>query len=148
MKMKVFEKLRESNEFNPLYLDHLVQKAKVSKRRKSKFGQEGDIYRTHWANHAGTYKDEEMQKFPKFYRSKKPVKIDLPIKTRQDLITAIDKISAGEADCDDYKGVVGLSRGRLLMANSLRDQGIERNSKKIARIGYVKIQPKTRFYQL
>jgi len=122
--MKAIQHLKESEEFTDLYLNHLIEKARASQRRKTKFNSDGhNGVRTHWANHAGTYRDEELRKGPKYWHGQKPVRGDNPIKTYQDLSTAIGLIASGDKSYSDYRGVSGINNDRLRLAQSWKDKG-------------------------
>ena len=132
--------IQENGEFNPLYLENLVQKAKVSRKRKKKFTPNLKRHSaTHWANHAGLYRDEELRKGPKFYHSRKIPRTHIPIKTHGDLVRAIRAIHEGESNHDHYGNVSGLMRERLRLAQSLRDRGLAYDASKIARMNYQEI---------
>lgn len=123
--MNAIQHLRETDEFSGLYLDHLVEKARASQRRKTKFNSNGhNGKRTHWVNHAGTYRDGELRKGPKYWNGQKPVRVDNPIKSYQDLATAIGLIASGDKSYSDYMGVSGINGNRLRLAQSWKDKGL------------------------
>ena len=137
--MKTIQQLRETEEFSDLYLDHLIEKA--SQRRKIKFNSNRhNGVRTHWANHAGTYKDNELRKGPKYWHGQKPVRENNPIKTYQDLSTAIRLIALGDKSYSDYRGVSGINNDRLRLAQSWGDKGIDYDVSDIVRLSMAEIK--------
>lgn len=124
--MDTFKDMKASGEFSDLYIDNLVDKARVSARKKKKLnGHENDSYGDHWANHAGTYRDEDLKKGPKFYRGRKPPRGETSIRSYEDMRTAILDIQVGEKNHDEFRNVNGLNRERLRFAQSLKDRGID-----------------------
>jgi len=122
--MKAIQHLKESEEFTDLYLNHIIEKARASQRRKTKFNSNGhNSRRTHWVNRTGTYRDEELRKGPKYWHGQKPIRTNNPIRTYRDLSAAIGLISSGDKNLSDYRGVSGINRERLRLAQSWRDKG-------------------------
>ena len=143
--MKLKEQFRDEYHYlgnlNPLYLENLLTKADVSKRRKKNLSpKQNDFRKSHWANHAGTYKDPEFHRFPKFYKANKSVLNHQPIKSRSDLLNALELISNGQKNHDNYKNVSSLNRDRLRLATSLRDRGIKYDPKEISNMHYQEIE--------
>lgn len=124
-------------EMDDFCIDRLLQKARVSQRRKEKFGEENghNIRRRHWYNHAGTYKDV-LLKAPKYYHSSLQPRIHNHIRDYQDLVTAIRNIAAGKSNHDHYNTTSSLTRERLRYTQSQRDKGKEIKPNGIARMGY------------
>jgi hypothetical protein len=145
--MNALQRLRNADDFNVLYLDHLVEKANVSQRRKTKFKPNGDTNRgEHWANHTGTYRDEEIMKGPKYWRGQKPVKGNNPIQSYPDLSTAIQLIAAGEKNYNNFRGVSsGINDCRLRLAQSWRDKGIGYDVSDIMRLSIDRINQELGF---
>ncbi|MBI2542110.1 hypothetical protein HYV80_05360 [Candidatus Woesearchaeota archaeon] len=120
--MKVLERLRKTEKVTDMCIDDLVEKARASQRRKWRFNHNGhNGKRAHWVNHTGTYQDEESRKGPKYWNGHKPVLVHNPIKSYQDLATAIGLIASGDKNYTDYAGVTGINRDRLRLAQSWRD---------------------------
>jgi hypothetical protein len=127
-------------------LDNLIEIARVSQRRKTKFNSNGyDGVRTHWANHAGTYKDEELMKGPKYWNGQKPVRVVNPIKSYQDLATAIGLIVSGDKNYSDYHGVTGINRERLRLAQSWKDKGVGYDVSDVVRLCMCEIKTELGF---
>lgn len=121
--MDIVQESEETDEFLDFYLDHLVEKARARKSRKTEFNSKGyNGKRTHWANHAGTFKDKELRKGPNYWHGQKPVRVYNPIKSYKDLATAIGLIASGDKGYSDYPGVSGTIRERLRIAQSWRDK--------------------------
>jgi len=139
--MKVLEQLRKSEEVTDLGIDHLVEKARASQRRKARFNHtEYNGKRAHWVNHTGTYQDEELRKGPKYWNGHKPVLVHNPIKSYQDLATAIGLIASGDKNYTNYVGVTGINRDRLRLAQSWRDSGIDYDVSDIVRLSSQEIK--------
>lgn len=132
--------------FNQLCLDHLVHKAEVSRRRKSKFtNQRYDGKRTHWVNSTGRYHNEEDHKGPKYWIHRKPPKIPHSIQSYAELTDAIHSIAAGDKNRTDYKGVAGINYERLKLAQSWKDKGKEYEAKDIIRLNIQEIKEELGF---
>lgn len=137
----VFENMRKTGEFSDLCIDHLVRKAEVSKRRKKNLNGHGnDTYGQHGSNMAGTYRNEELRKGPKFYRDRKPTRAETSIRSYEDIKNAILDIQNGDRNHDHFRNVNGLNRERLRYAQSLRDRGIGYNVSDIVKISLSEIQ--------
>jgi hypothetical protein len=118
-----------------LHEERNLEKLRVASRRNTKFSKPKVIYRTHWSNHAGTYKDDEL-KYPKFWRGQKPTRVFVSIKSHSELIEAVRTIQVGERNQDHYHNVCGLYRERLRVAQSLRDKGLDYSALVIVRAGF------------
>ncbi len=121
--MKGLKKAREADTFNQLYWDFLIDKAKTSKRRKAKFNH--SVYtgkKTHWVNMTGEYKKDGN---PKYWNGQKQVLNINKIRTYGELSNAIKSISHGEKNLNDYSGVSGINRARILLAQSWKDREID-----------------------
>jgi len=139
--MKVLKQLRKTEEVIDLCIDDLVEKAITSRRRKIRFNHTRyNGKRTHWVNHTGTYRDEELKKGPKYWNGHKPVLVLNPIKSYQDLATAIGLIASGDKNCGDYVGATGIDRDRLRLAQSWRDKGINYDVSDIVRLNSQEIK--------
>ena len=144
--MKAIQQLKETGEFSGLYLDHLIEKARASQRRKRKFNSNGhNGVRTHWANHAGTYRDEELKRGPKYWHGQKPVRGDNLVKTYQDLSTAIRLIASGNKNYSDYRGVSGINNDRLRIAQSWRDKGKDYDVSDIVKLSIAEMKKELGF---
>jgi len=97
-------------------------------------------YRTHWHNLTGCFVDDEGREYPKFWKSQKPPRHYRDIKSYQDLRIAIKLIAEGKRNCDTYVGVSGLNRGRLRLAQSLRDREVSFNVSDIMGYDYRSIK--------
>ena len=120
--MNAIKHLQGIGEFTNPYLSHFVEKVKVSKRRVKVKSNGHNSKRTHWINRTGTFKDEELRKGPKYWYGQKSVKSNNPIRSYQNLATAIKLIASGDKRYDDYKGVSGISKDRLRLAQSWKDK--------------------------
>jgi|SRR3989344_141722 len=139
MVMDTIDNLLESESVS-LYLVHLMEKTRASRNRKLRLTKHKyDGPKTHWPNHAGTYRDEEL-KFPKYWNSRMPVIPHNPIKSYQDLSTAIGLILAGDRNYSDYSGVTGIDRERLRLAQSCRDRRIDYDVSDIIKMCYKQIK--------
>jgi len=146
--MKVFKRLRETGEFNGLYLDHLVDKARVSARRESKFNHNRyDGKRYTFPKRTGEYKDKELMKGPKYWRGRKPILLYNPIKSYQDLAAAVGLIISGKKGYHNYMGkVTGLNRARLKLAQTWKSQGESFTISDIVKLGYDEIKRKVNWF--
>lgn len=139
--MKAMQHLRKPREFTESYLYHMIEKVRVSQRRRTKFNSNRyNGVRTHWANHAGTYRDEELRRGPKYWHGQKSTRWDNPIKTYQDLSTAIGLISSGDKSLRDYRGVSGINNERLRVAQSWRDKGVDYDVSSIVRLSMAEMK--------
>ena len=94
-------------------------------KRKTKFRPELPVpRRKHRSNLTGDYHDEERKKDPKYWHKHRPERINNPIKSYGDLIEAIGAIYSGREDYSQYRGVTGINRDRLRVAQSFRHQGV------------------------
>jgi len=133
--------LMEREDMDSLSGLNFVQASRVRERRKRKFRPRTNNYRrTHWANHAGTFRDKERRIGPKWYHTQGYVRVHKPINSYRDLANAIKMIASGERNHDSYVNVSGLNRERLRLAQSWRDRGIEYNVSDICKLGYWEIQ--------
>ena len=139
MVMNTIDNLLESESVS-LYLMHLMEKTRASRNRKLRLTKHKyDGPKTHWPNHAGSYKDDEM-KIPKYWNRKAPVAPHNPIKSYQDLSTAIGLILSGDRNYSDYSGVAGINRERLRLAQSSRDRAIGYDASDIVKMCYKQIR--------
>ena len=142
--MKVTKQLREAGRFiemSDVCIDNLIEKARTSRRRKAGFNHKAyNGKRTHWANHTGTYRDEELRKGSKYWNGSKPVLVHNPIKSYQDLATAIGLIASGNKNYKDYAEVTGIDRDRLRLAQSWRDREIDYDVSDIVRLSSQEIK--------
>ncbi|MBW2977746.1 hypothetical protein KY331_02790 [Candidatus Woesearchaeota archaeon] len=139
--MTSLDTLMEHESMDSLPMLYLAQASRVRERRKQKFRPRNDNYRRkHWANHAGTFRDEERRKGPKWYHTRGIVRVHKPINSYKDLANAIKMIADGERNHDQYMNVSGLNRERLRLAQSWRDKGIEYAVSDIFKLGYWEIQ--------
>ena|SRR3989338_976795 len=144
--MKILEQLRGTDGFPDAYIDNLIEKARVSARRKADFNPNGyNGKRIHWANLTGRYRDEELRKGPKYWHGQKPVRTHNPIRSYQDLATAIGLIASGDKAFSDYRGVRGIDAGRLRLAQSWRDKGIYYHVSDIVRLSFFEIEEEMGF---
>jgi hypothetical protein len=118
-----------------LHEERNLEKSRVANRRKKKFSKPRVSYRTHWSNHAGTYKDDEMR-YPKFWRGQKTIRTFISIRSHVELIEAVKTIQAGERNQDHYHNICGLYRERLRVAQSLRDRSVDYFATVIAGAGF------------
>lgn len=144
--MKMPNQLEERLYSNGSYIEHLTEKAMTSARRKSKVTPTNQIRkRTHWVNRTGIYKDKELQKCPKYWKSQKPVLTYKPIQTPQDLSIAIGLIATGERDFSEYRGVTGINKERLRLAQSMRDRRWDYDISDIMELSFDKIKERLGF---
>lgn len=130
----------------PLYVERIIEKARVSLKRFDEGFDEGTANveeiegkKTHWANRTGEYKDEEQMRAPKFWKGKKPV-IDKNIfDTHLDLRDALSAIASGEKQYNHYHSqhfrLTGIDRERLRLAQSWHDRGIFYTPANIIQLG-------------
>ena len=133
--MNAIEQLRRTGEFTELYIEHLTQKVLTNKRRKADFSHEGYRgKRTHWSNHAGTFRFEDERKGPKFWHGQRPVLAPTHIGSYRDLAAAIQAIASGDKNYCQYDGTAGINRERLRVAQSWRDRGISYDVSDVVRL--------------
>lgn len=135
----------------------LEEKRRARIKRKNKFGvpsdhnhidiegekRNGPKYqpkKKHWRNHAGTYRDQEQRKGPKWWNRPKPVRVYSTFKDYLGLIQALKDILAGRKNQDQYRGIRGLNRARLRTMQSLRDRRLHADLAYIARAGYPELK--------
>lgn len=140
--MKVFKQLREIGEFNDLYLDHLIDKARVSAKRNSKFKHNNyNEPRIPRLMCTGEYKDAELMKGPKYYKKQKLKLLDNLIKSYQDLAEAVNLIISGEKTYQNYLGKVhGINRARIKLAQTWKSQGKSFTISDIVKLNYDEIK--------
>ena len=140
--MKLAEQLEKCGEQEGC-IDHIVMKSKVSTRRKTKFGRNGNGYmpRTRWVNLTGVFRDEELRRDPKYWLtpSKRPIATSR-LQSHNEVATAIKMIQCGERDWDEYRGVTGINRERIRLAQVLRDRKVDYDVSYIIGLGYQEIQ--------
>jgi hypothetical protein len=144
--MNAMQQIGEIVGFEYFDFVQLAEKARVNQRRKAKFNP--NCYtgvKRHWANHAGTYKDEELMKGPKYWHGQKPVRVVNPIKSYQDLATAIGLIASGDRNYSNYKGTCGIDEERLRLAQSWRDRGKDYDVSDVVRLGMREIKTELGF---
>lgn len=122
----------------PLHVERIIEKARVSLKRFDEGAANSEEIKgkkTHWANRTGEYKDKEQMRVPKFWSGQKPVRINNPISTHQDLTAALSAIASGERGYSHYPRVIGIDRERLRLAESWRDRGISYKPADIIQLG-------------
>lgn len=124
-----------------LHEERESERSRVRIRRKQKFSRTilSPNLKTHWANHAGTYRDSEF-KYPKYWHGQKPVRTFISLRNHSDLVGALRDIKGGFHNQDHYHNVCGLYRERLRVAQSLRDRHQDYNVLFLARAGFNEIK--------
>lgn len=133
--------LREGELFNEIYIEHTLEKCYRTQRRKNKFNSKVKRYKKkHWPNRTGEFRDPDYRRGPKHYRTKPQSIPNISINGWSELRAALLDIRSGERNHDHYRGISGLNRERLRLAQSLRDKKVNYKISYIIQLNFEQIQ--------
>ena len=130
--------LKELREINPLALENLVQKLRVGEKRKKSFGSKGTHYTLREIE--DRLIDNPSQENSERVFSIQRNAINKPINSYHDLSNAILMISLTNTNYEDYINVNGLDKSKLMVAQILRDKGVQYPVTEIVNLPYGEIE--------
>ncbi|RJQ22574.1 hypothetical protein C4580_00810 [Candidatus Woesearchaeota archaeon] len=121
--MTLADLLYDEDGFVDPFIEQLIEKGAVAKRRRAKYAPCEPIpKRKHWKNYTGTFRDENSRRGPKYWKSQKSQTPQKYISREGEIIEAITRILEGTSNPHDYAVSAFADEARLRIAYIRRRQ--------------------------